>query len=379
MKKNKTRMRKAVTAGILALSMLSMTGCNKPQPETVETVNVAVIIKNQNAPYWEPVQQACDDLSAEYGEALHVSYMGPEEESVEKQIPLIEKAISDKVDAIVLAACGPEAENDTLAKATAANIPVITIDSDVTYEERASYVGTMNGTAGKTAARYAASLLNNEGTIGIIYHGSALTAVARRDGFIEQLEKGTEPEKTLAAGAGAKQNNSVPPENIQSETLQDGVPDAPEVETVPVNLYANIKVAEPLNGESDWNTSKEQAVKLIKNDNVDLIFATNSKGTWGACEAVSELIESGDIKQGQVKVIGFDYFENEGKDAGMYLEKNILDTMIIQNPYNMGYLGVRYAIDIAHGNPIPSKVDTGAILVTQENINDPDIQFLISN
>ena len=134
-----------------------------------------------------------------------------------------------------------------------------------------------------------------------------------------------------------------------------------------------------LDGESKWDVSKEQAIKLIKNDHVNLIFATNRKGAWGACEAVNELIESGDIKQGQVKVVGFDYFENEGKDAGMYLEKNILDTIIIQNPYNMGYLGVRYAVDIAKGNPIPSKVDTGAILVTQENINDADIQFLISN
>ena len=208
MKKNKTRMRKAVTAGILALSMLSMTGCNKPQPETVETVNVAVIIKDTNSTYWNPVEKACEDMTAELGEAVHIDFMGPDEESVEKQIPLIEKAITDKVDAIVLAACDPEAENDTLAKATAANIPVITIDSDVSYEGRASYIGTMNDSVGKTAARYAASLLNNEGTIGIIYHGSALTAVARRDGFIEQLEKGTEPEKGQADGA--RRNSGTP-------------------------------------------------------------------------------------------------------------------------------------------------------------------------
>ncbi|MBR7085521.1 MAG: substrate-binding domain-containing protein [Oscillospiraceae bacterium] len=381
MRKNKTRIMKAITAGVFALSMLPMAGCNRNQPEPVETVNVAVIVKDKSSTYWNPVEKACEDLTAELGDAVHIDFMGPDEESVEKQIPLIEKAISDKVDAIVLAACDPEAENETLAKATAANIPVITIDSDVTYEGKASYVGTMNVTAGKTAARYAATLLDNEGTIGVIYHGNASTAIERRDGFLEQLQGGGEPEKELAAGAGTKQNNSVPPppENVSPEETANNVPDVPEGETVPVDLYANIKIAEVLDGESKWDVSKEQAIKLIKNDHVNLIFATNRKGAWGACEAVNELIESGDIKQGQVKVIGFDYFENEGKDAGMYLEKNILDTIIIQNPYNMGYLGVRYAVDIAKGNPIPSKVDTGAILVTQENINDADIQFLISN
>ena len=197
MRKNKTRIMKAITAGVFALSMLPMAGCNRNQPEPVETVNVAVIVKDKSSTYWNPVEKACEDLTAELGDAVHIDFMGPDEESVEKQIPLIEKAISDKVDAIVLAACDPEAENETLAKATAANIPVITIDSDVTYEGKASYVGTMNVTAGKTAARYAATLLDNEGTIGVIYHGNASTAIERRDGFLEQLQGGGEPEKNL--------------------------------------------------------------------------------------------------------------------------------------------------------------------------------------
>ena len=63
----------------------------------------------------------------------------------------------------------------------------------------------------------------------------------------------------------------------------------------------------------------------------------------------------------------------------MYLSQNILDATIIQNPYNMGYLGVSYAIDLAEGNPIPSLVDSGATTVTKDNINDDDVQFLINN
>ena len=60
--------------------------------------------------------------------------MGPEEEDAEQQIAVINQAISQKVDVIVLAACDPESENEALASATAAGIPIITIDSDVTYE-----------------------------------------------------------------------------------------------------------------------------------------------------------------------------------------------------------------------------------------------------
>lgn len=373
----KSHLLRTITAGILALSMMPMSGCQRNQPETVtDPVDIVVIVKDLNSAYWNPVQKACDDLKAEYGDTVNITFAGPDGESVEKQLPIIEKAINDKVDAIVLAACDPDAENETLAKATAAGIPIITIDSDVTYEGKAAYVGTMNETVGKTAARYAAELIDNEGTIGIIYHGSASTATQRREGFLEQLEGGGEPEKELAAGAGAKQNNSVSEEDAALETLED-VP--PEEESVPVDLYANVKIAEILDGKSDWDESKKQALKLIQDDHVDLIFTTNSKGAWGACEAVSELIASGEIQQGQVKIIGFDYFEHEGKNAGMYISKDILNTTIIQNPYNMGYLGVRYAVELADGNLIPAKVDTGAILVTKENINDSDIQFLINN
>ena len=299
--------------------------------------------------------------------------MGPPEEDAEQQIAVINDAISQKVDAIVLAACDPDSENETLASATAAGIPIVTIDSDVSYEGKTSYVGTMNKNAGETAARRVADLLNNEGTVGIIYHGSATTATERRDGFLDLLSGNMEAPPEFAAGAGSKQNNSLP-----QETDAEGNP-VEEQTTESPDSYANIKVAEVLDGESDWEVSKQQAVKLITQDNVDVIFATNRKGTWGACEAVSELVEAGTIKQGEVRVVGFDYFENDGKTTELYLSKGILDTTMLQNPYNMGYLGVRYALDIAKGTPIPSLVDTGVVQVTADNINDSDVQFLINN
>lgn len=379
MRKRKKIMKTAV-AGILALSMIPMAGCGKEESAGTDTVDVAVIVKTMNSDYWNPVWKACDNLQEEFGEEVNIIRMGPDEEDAEKQVAVINQAISQKVDAIVLAACDPESENEALASATAAGIPIITIDSDVTYEGKASYIGTMNKNAGETAARYAADLLNNEGTIGVIYHGDASTAIERRDGFINQLSGNVDAPPSMAAGAGSKQNNSLPAE---TETDADGNIIEAETEEAKVSdeltSYANIKIAEVLDGESKWDVSKEQALHLIKDDHVDLIFATNRKGAWGACEAVSDLIADGTIQPGEVHVVGFDYFENEGKTADMYLSQNILDATIIQNPYNMGYLGVSYAVDIAHGDPIPSLVDSGATTVTKENINDDDIQFLINN
>ena len=367
--KRKSGILKFALAGIMALSVMPFTGCQKSPESSEKTVNIAVIVKDINSTYWNPVWSACDDLQAEYGTTVNIMKMGPQEETAEAQIPIIQDAVNQKVDAIVLAACDPESENEVLASATAAGIPIITIDSDVTYEGRVSYIGTMNKNAGEAAARRAAELLNNEGTVGVIYHGAASTATERREGFLDQMEGKVEAPPEMAAGSGSKQNNSLP-----EGTDADGNPVQTEEATTEAVSYSGIKIAEVLDGESDWSKSKEQAVKLINEDHVDLIFATNRKGAWGACEAISEL-----GKQGEVYVVGFDYFENDGKSAEMYLSKNILNTTLIQNPYNMGYLGVRYAVDVANGTPIPSLVDTGVVQVTADNINDDDVQFLINN
>ena len=163
----------------------------------------------------------------------------------------------------------------------------------------------MNKNAGETAARYAASLLENEGTIGVIYHGDASTASERRDGFLNLLAGTSEAPPEMAAGAGSKQNNSLPAE---TETDAEGNIIEAETEAGQVSeelsTYSGIKVAEVLDGESKWDVSKEQALKLIKEDHVDLIFATNRKGAWGACEAVSDLIADGTIPGIVDKYIG---------------------------------------------------------------------------
>lgn len=371
---------KTMTAGVLSLSLLS--GCSqKAEQNEVKQIDIAVIVKSASSQYWNPVWNACDDIEEELGENKQVNIirLAPENESVEEQIPLIQQAVAQHVDAIILAAVDREAENEALASATAAGIPVLTIDSDVSYEGRASYIGTMNDTASEMAARYAADLIDAEGKIGIIYHGDVVTANARKDAFINEL---TNPVREMPAGAGSKQNNSVPGETDRNQNETDETAQE-ETDADPVSVYEHIEIAEVLNGESDWEVSKKMAEKLIKEDGVDLIFATNRRGAWGACETISEMIEAGTLRQDEVHVISFDYFGaeegNGNQDAGMYLDAGILDAIIVQNPYNMGYMSVRYAIDLAQGKQIASRVDTGVTLVTADNIHDDDIQFLINN
>ena len=107
---------------------------------------------------------------------------------------------------------------------------------------------------------------------------------------------------------------------------------------------------------------------IKENPDLKLIYTTNLPGTMGACQAIEELGKANDVT-----LVGFDAFEG----AGAYIESGVLDAVVTQNPYNMGYLGVRYARKLLRGEAVAKQVDTGATLVTADNLHDEDIQFLL--
>jgi ribose transport system substrate-binding protein len=74
-----------------------------------------------------------------------------------------------------------------------------------------------------------------------------------------------------------------------------------------------------------------------------------------------------------VSVIGFDSSDEEVN----YMNGKILDGMMVQNPYNMGYLGVRNLNKTLDGETIESKIDTGVTYVDLDNLNDEDTQWLL--
>ena len=77
---------------------------------------------------------------------------------------------------------------------------------------------------------------------------------------------------------------------------------------------------------------------------------------------------------GKVKFVGFDSSPKliEG------LNKGQVDGLVVQNPRNMGYLGVKTLVDSIRGKKVEKKIDTGATLVTKANIATPEIAALIA-
>ena len=97
-------------------------------------------------------------------------------------------------------------------------------------------------------------------------------------------------------------------------------------------------------------------------------FLTNESTTYGMLQALRRKRQSG-----QVSFIGFD--SSPALLEG--LTNSELQGLVVQNPFQMGYLGVKTMIQHLQGGKVEKKIDTGVTLVTNANRTEADIMDII--
>ena len=320
---NKIKKKRMLKALLIAGSLL-LTGCGGTSSGNDENSDyVAVICKSSQHEFWRTMEKGAMDAGEELG--IKVTFEAPEDEThLDDQIKLIEKAIDNNADAIVLAPLDTDKLNDVVDRAVDKGIPVITLDSDITTEKRLASIGTNNVTAGAIAARYEAQLIGDKGKVAIIAHvEGAQTTIDRMKGFVDEIT---------------------------------------------VN-HSGVEITDQVYTGGDADVAYEETMKILKaNPDINGIYATNEGSAVGAAKAVEESGLSDSIT-----MIGFDSSDNEVE----YLEKGVIDGMMVQNPFNMGYLGVRNIYKALHGKNIEKIIDTGAIYVNRDNLYDEDTQWYL--
>ncbi len=70
-------------------------------------------------------------------------------------------------------------------------------------------------------------------------------------------------------------------------------------------------------------------------------------------------------------------FDGNSVLAG-FVKDGTLQAIAVQSSYNMGYLGVKTAYDVAFaGKTVPAYVDTGFLMVTKDNIDSQDAKNVL--
>jgi ribose transport system substrate-binding protein len=287
------------------------------------TKHIAVIVKTTNSEYWATVDKGAEDAAKELG--VQISYQGAASETdIASQINFVENAINNKVDGIVLAASNPDSLAPYVDKAVAAGIPVVGIDSQVNSDKISSFIATNNEAAAAEAADKLAELIGKKGKVAIVnFTAGAGTAIAREKGFKDEIAK-----------------------------------EYPDIKIV-ATQYCDADAAKALSITQDLITA---------NPDLAGIFAANEPAANGVVRAIEQRNLSG-----KIKVVGFDSSDTEIAS----LQAGSLQAMIVQNPYKMGYLGIQTIVDIINGKSVPKQIDTGATVVTKDNLNNPDVQKLL--
>ena len=323
----------------VALSMALLSGC---QQQEQSNGRIAVICQADGVQFWDLVKTG----ALEAGEEMNydIDYRTTQVATdIDGQRAMIQEAVKNNVKGIIIAPNSPSELNEAFQSAENNDIPVITISSSATYPGITSYIGSDNNSAGEIAGRQVRTALPSGGKIAVIGHSAS---AANAKGRIEGFKKAVEDINAQVIAA--------------SSVTAAGAARATAPYSVVITEYSN--------GQRDG--TKETALKILKeHPDVSLIFATNENSTLGVCDAT---VEAG--VNGAVKVIGF----NASDDEISYFNNGTLTGSVVQSPYNMGYLGVRYIMALDNGNEIRPNYETGAMYVSKDNMNDDIVQLWLN-
>ncbi len=314
---------------ILTVSMLIFQGCETSDKDINvtkrgENMTIAVIPKGTNHEFWKSVHAGAIKASRETN--VKIIWKGSlREDDREEQLQIVESFISRRVSAIVLAPLDDRSMVMPVREAKSRGIPTVVIDSDLQGDYHISFVATDNYKGGILAAERVGELLGGKGKLIVLrYQEGSTSNTNRENGFLD---------------------------TVRSEF--------PNIVILSDNQYAGPTT------ESAYRVSENI---LNRYDDVDAIFTPNEPVTFGCLRALQERGLAG-----KVIFVGFDTSE---KLAGA-LENGEIHGLVLQNPIKIGYLGVVTAVKHLRGKEIEKRIDTGVVIATPENMDDPGIRNLL--
>ncbi len=309
-------------------------GCKRKE-ETESKYRIAVIPKGTTHVFWKSIHAGAVKAEQELkdsGLEVEVIWKGPlKEDDRESQIRVVEDFITRGVSGIVLAPLDDMALRMPVKDAVNNGIPVVIIDSGLKSEDYTSFVATDNYIGGRKGGERLAETLGGKGKVIMLrcHEGSASTT-KREQGFLDVLKE-----------------------------------KYPEIEVVSSNQYGGVTT------ESAYRASESMLAPLRKPDGgltIDGIFCPNESTTFGMLRALED---SG--LAGKVNYVGFDSSER----LVQAMRKGYIHGLVLQDPINMGYLGVKIVVAHLRGEQVDKRIDTGSSVATPENMNDPKIKNLL--
>jgi len=310
-----------------AVFLMFLAGCGG-SPHTPEE-KYFLLSSNVKISYW---QTAGNGLIRAAGQLkVQAELVGPDTYDAQAEQQELRRltGLQPKPAGILISPADPSLMKGDIDAAIAAGIPVITVDSDSPTSKRLLFIGTNNYQAGIMGGRVAAKELQGKGNVVVF----------------------TMPEQ---ANLGERLNGY----------------------KFAFSEHSGIKIVDVVDIKGDSRIAFDKAQEIIekRRDKVDAFVCLEAL----AGKEVADVLDRNKVTGKTVVAMDTD----EG--TLNWVQKGLIAATIAQKPFTMAYYGVKMLDELHHHqppsldvnwaqdpfSPMPTFVDTGATLVTKDNVGD---------
>ncbi len=327
----------------LVLSVLLIVGVAAGCAGGESSKTIAVVAKGESHAFWQSVKAGAEAAAAEAG--YTITFRGPASESAKdlpSQIEMVQTAVSNNVDGIVLATIG-EGFTDLLTQANGKEIPVVQFDSGIWAKDvealdkananpiKASVATSNTMAAGLAAEKFfeaiKADIAASTGgyVVGIIQHDETQTGIDRAGGFEAKFKELADADDTTKG------------------------------------KYTIAKEVKP----GDANNAYKDALEALYEKGAKAIFMSNE----GVVKQVYDAITAADGKYDAVKFCGFD----AGSKQIEWMKKTEgakLVGAVAQDSYQIGFDAVKQCINAVEGKEVSATVSIAGAWWDASNVDE---------
>lgn len=302
---------------VLALALLAPSCNREAPPQAGDKKTVALVLKTLNHPFFVDMRRGAQEAADRLGVTLQVQ-AAEREVDVDKQMQIVENLLQTGIDVLAITPSGSREIVSALVKATAANVPIVIVDTRLDAKAAAdagvqakTFIGSDNYEGGKLAGEYVVKATGGKARVGILEGiPGHETGDSRLRGF------------------------------------RDAVSKSPAI---------SIVASQPANWERDQGFNVFQNM-LQAHPDIDTVFAASDLMALGAIEAIAA-----GGKTGKIRVIGFDALD----DAKKAIATGTMDASVAQFPYEMGKAAVESAVKVMNGETLPADIMVKLEMITK--------------
>jgi ribose transport system substrate-binding protein len=285
-----------------------------------------LVAANVQVPYWQAAGAGFTKAGSQF--KVRTDFLGPNTYDPKAERDALDQAVQQKATGILLGVTDPVLLKDSIDKAIAAGVPVITMDSDAPASKRLFFIGTNNHEVGMTGGLRLAQELKGKGNVVVFTMPDQHNMQDRLHGYRDALER-----------------------------------------------TPNIKITRVVDIQGDPRIAFDTTTQIIgkEKDQVDAFVCLEAQSG----KEVAGVLNSYHVTGKVVMAMDTD------PETLQFIQSGAIAPTISQKPYTMAFVGMQMLDNLYHHRPssletdwskdsfapIPAFVDTGSALIDKSNVD----------